>query len=498
MSEWIIDMRGISKRFPGTQALAEVDLKVKKGEIHALLGENGAGKSTLMKVLLGIYKEDSGEIYYSGEPYQIRSTGEALQQGIVLVPQELNLVPEASVAENIFLGNERMMASFKPFIDWDKANKEAETLLGKVGLDVDVTKKVSSFSAAYQQLVSIARALSYNPQVLVLDEPTSALTRNEVEILFGTMRRLREKGTSMIFITHHLNEVMELADRMTIMRDGRVVHVCDKQDITVDGIITHMANREIIRKVKEKRNVPDEIFFEAKNFSRPKEYEDASFYVRKGEILCVGGLIGAGRTELFKTIYGLNKPESGAKTYIEGKEVKIRSAADAIRLGIGYIPEERRGSGIFPIMNVLENMMMPSYKRLCKAGLIDFSTARKQTQDYIRRMKIKTSSQDVLIKNLSGGNQQKVIVARWIAMGLRMIIMDEPTRGIDVNAKGEIHELIKELANQGAAVVVISSEMDEIIELADRIIVMHLGKIRGEITDVIGIDEEDILQRAFI
>ena len=489
-------MQGINKQFPGTKALDNVDLRLKIGEIHALLGENGAGKSTLMNVLLGIHKMDSGKIYFEGEPYLIHATSDALHTGIALVPQELNLIPEASVAENIFLGNERKSKKLKGFIDWKRANKEAEILLKEVGLDLDVTKKVHTLSAAYQQLISIARALSYNPKVLVLDEPTSALTKNEVDILFRAMQKLKNKGTSMIFITHHLDEVMSQADRMTIMRDGQVVHVCDKKDITVDGIITYMANREVSRSEKQIRDVPDEIFFEAKNFSRENEYEDASFFVKKGEILCVAGLIGAGRTELFKTIYGLNKPKHGAKIYINGEEVKIRSSRDAIRLGIGYIPEERRECGIFPIMNVLENMMLPSYKRLTKVGFIDFRQAEKLTDKFIKSMDIRTSSQEVLIKNLSGGNQQKVIVARWMAMGLRMLIMDEPTRGIDVNAKGEIHSLIKELADQGASVIVISSEMEEILTLADRIVVMHLGKIRGIISEVEGIKEEDILRKA--
>jgi ABC-type sugar transport system ATPase subunit len=496
MSEWIIEMCGITKQFPGTKALDNVDLKVKHGEIHALLGENGAGKSTLMNVLIGIHKMDEGEIFFKGETYKIIATSEALGKGVALVPQELNLIPEASVAENIFLGNERKYRNLKGFIDWKKANKEAKLLLKEVGLDIDVTRKVKHLSAAYQQLVSIARSLSYNPSVLILDEPTSALTKKEADTLFETMQRLKEKGTSMIFITHHLDEVMSQADRMTIMRDGRVVHVCDKKDITVDGIITYMANREIERRVKQKRDVCHEVFFEAKDFSRENEYRNANFDVKKGEILCVAGLIGSGRTELFKSIFGLTKPMHGAKLMIQGKEVRINSSRDAIRLGIGYIPEERRQMGIFPILNICENMMFPSYKKLSKAGFINGKKARETTEKFIKSMNIKTSSQDILIKNLSGGNQQKVIVARWIALGLRMMIMDEPTRGIDVNAKAEIHQLIREMADQGASVVVISSEMEEIMELADRIIVMHLGEIRGVIDDCENIKEEDILKTA--
>ena len=302
----------------------------------------------------------------------------------------------------------------------------------------------------------------------------------------------------MIFITHHLDEVMKEADSITIMRDGKTVHSCAKNDITTEKIISYMANRDVMRRKKSKRKVGNEIFIKAEHFSREDEYEDASFEVRKGEILCVAGLIGAGRTELFKTVFGLNKPKPGAELIIEGKKVNLKSHSprESIRMGIGYVPEERRMMGIFPVLSVSENMMMPSYRQLTKNMAIQYREVEKQTEKYVKSMSIKTPSSAAQIRNLSGGNQQKVIVARWMAKGVKMLILDEPTRGIDVNAKDEIHNLITELADNGVTVVVISSEMEEVLALADRIMIMHDGQIKGFINETEGILEEDILKIA--
>ena len=492
---YIVNMQGIVKNFPGTRALDGVDLQIKKGEIHALLGENGAGKSTLMNILLGVYAMDEGKILYEGKELQIKSPAEALKLGIAMIPQELNLVPEASVAENIFLGNEQRSAG--GMIRWSEVQKKAKEVLEGLGVSMDVGMQVKKLSASYQQLVLIARSLAYNPKVLILDEPTAALTQEEAKMLFAAMGRLKEKGTAMIFITHHLNEVMAEADRMTILRDGQLVHVCEKTEITKDQIISFMANRQVTRRKKVKRQVFDEVFFEVKHMSRKSEYEDVSFQVRKGEILCFAGLIGAGRTELFQSVYGLTKPDSEAEIYFEGKRVNIDGPRDAIRLGIGYVPEERRLMGIFPILDISENMMLPAYRQYVRSGLIQYKKVRQTADEYVDRIRVKTPSLGTLIRNLSGGNQQKVIVARWLAKGIRMMILDEPTRGIDVNAKDEIHNLITELADQGVTVIVISSEMEEVMALADRIIVMHAGKVQGEIEQVELVREDDILKVAF-
>ncbi len=494
-NDYVIEMKEISKAFPGTRALDNVTLQLKKGEIHALVGENGAGKSTLMNILTGQFPMDSGKIFMGGEPVRFSSPKDALKKNIVLVPQELNLIPEASITENIFLGNEIEKGIM---IKWKNACKEAERLLEMLEVSqIDATQPVKKFSAAYQQLFSIARALTYSPRVLILDEPTAVLTSKEKESLFKAMRNLKNNGTALVFITHHLDEVMEQADRITIMRDGRLVRVVDVGDITKDEMINQMAGKKIEKTKRIKRKVPDEIFFEAENLSRKGEFKDVSFHIKKGEILCVAGLVGAGRTEIFKCVFGITRKEHGGKTFIEGKEVEINTPVEAIHYGMGYVSEERRHDGITPGMSVMENMMLPSYGKLSRNGLIDYKRAVSITDDYINSFKIKTASRDTLIKNLSGGNQQKVIVARWMAKGIKMLILDEPTRGIDVNAKGEIHQLIRELADNGVAVVVISSEMEEVLALADRIMVIHRGNISGYIYDVDLTTQEDILKVAF-
>lgn len=492
--DYIIEMKDVTKTFPGTKALDKICLKLRKGETHALVGENGAGKSTLMNVLTGQISMDEGEIFMEGESLRLSTPEEALKKNIVLVPQELNLIPEASVAENIFLGNE--IVNFG-LIDSKNTRKKAEEILKILNVEIDVTQPVKELSAAYQQLVSIARALAYTPKVLILDEPTSVLTNVEAKNLFKSMNVLKQQGTAMVFITHHLDEVMEQADRITIMKDGKLVEEVPVSEITKDEMITKMAGKKVQQLKRVKRNVSNEVFYEAEHLSRKGEFEDVSFRVHKGEILCVAGLVGAGRTEIFKCVFGITQSDPGAHTYIEGKEVTINSPMSAINRGMGYVSEERRHDGITPGMSVLENMVLPSYGQMRKHGLIDYNQATLLTDQYIKEMSIKTASRDTLIKNLSGGNQQKVIVARWMAKGVKMLILDEPTRGIDVNAKGEIHNLIRELADHGVAVVVISSEMDEVLAMADRIMVIHRGKVSGFIDDIDLATQEDVLKVAF-
>lgn len=492
--KYVIEMQNIVKTFPGTRALDGVCLKLRPGEIHALIGENGAGKSTLMNILTGQFSMDSGKVFMEGEPIRFASPKEALKKNIILVPQELNLIPEASVAENIFMGNELTSGLL---INWKKVQIEAEKLLDILDVHIDVAQPVKNLSAAYQQIVSIARALAYNPKVLILDEPTAVLTNIETESLFKAMQKLKNSGTAMVFITHHLDEVMEQADRITIMKDGTLVKEVPVSDITKDEMINLMAGKKVDKTQRVKRKVSDEVFFEARDLSREGEFQDVNFNIKKGEILCVAGLVGAGRTEIFKCVFGITEKESGGKTLIEGKEVEIKTPIEAIAHGMGYVSEERRHDGIAPSMSVMENMMLPSYGKIRKHGLIDYKRAVEITDEYIESFKIKTASRETLIKNLSGGNQQKVIVARWMAKGIKMLILDEPTRGIDVNAKGEIHQLIRALADNGVAVVVISSEMEEVLALADRIMVVHQGKISGYLTDVDMISQEDVLKVAF-
>lgn len=490
----VIEMKGITKTFPGTKALDHVDLYLRKGEVHALIGENGAGKSTLMNILTGQISMDTGEILMEGKPLRLSSPQDALSHNIVIVPQELNLIPDASVTENIFLGNE---ISSGPLIDWRTARQKAREIMATLNVELDVTEQVKNLSAAYQQLVSIGRALVYEPKVLILDEPTSVLTNIEAERLFASMRKLKADGTAIVFITHHLDEVMEQADRITIMKDGQLVEEISTSEITKDEMITKMAGKTVAKTVRVKRNVSEEIFFEAKNLTRKGEFRDISFCVHKGEILCVAGLVGAGRTEIFRCIFGITDKEPGGRTFIEGKEVNISSPKVAIDYGMGYVSEDRRHDGITPGMSVMENMLLPSYGQLSKHGLIDHRQTEDVTDKYIREMSIKTPTREVLIKNLSGGNQQKVIVARWMTKGVKMLILDEPTRGIDVNAKREIYDLIRKLADNGVSIVCISSEMDEVLALADRIMVVHNGSISGYVDDVDLATNEDVLKMAF-
>ena len=366
-----------------------------------------------------------------------------------------------------------------------------------------MTQPVKKLSAAYQQMVSIAHALTYTPKVLILDEPTAVLTNIEAQNLFNSMHRLKEQGTAMVFITHHLDEVMEETDRITIMKDGQLVEEVPTSEITKEEMITKMAGKKVnvakhIKRTYSKNDhVQDEVVLEVKDLADGDRVKRASFDVKKGEILCVAGLVGAGRTEIFKCVFGITEKEPGGHTFIEGKEVNIKSPIEAIKYGMGYVSEERRHDGITPGMSVKENMILPSYGQMTKNGLIDYKKITEIVDQYIDSMSIKTASRETLIKNLSGGNQQKVIVARWMAKNVKMLILDEPTRGIDVNAKGEIYDLIRTLADNGVAVVVISSEMEEVLALADRIMVIHAGKVSGFIDQVETTSQEDVLKVAF-
>ena len=492
MQDCILEMKNITKRFSGVTALENVDFSLKKGEIHALIGENGAGKSTLMNVLMGVISSDEGTILYNGEEIVNKSPHNALTRGIGMVPQELNLVPELSISENIFLGNYRKKSGL---FDSQKTEQESRELLATLGVDIDVTQNVSSVSAAYQQLISIARTLGFGSQVIVLDEPTASLTISESEILFEILRRLSAEGRSIIYISHHLDEIQQITDRTTIMRDGVVVHVANTASLTTHDMIFHMANQEVENTQKQIREQSSDICVEVRNLSREKEYHDISFSVKKAEILGVAGLVGSGRTELFSTIAGLSGKDSG-QILFNGKEVNISNCHDAIKLGIGLVPEERRRQGIFPELSVTENLIEPSYKENEKRGFIDFKKVKNTVKHYVDELRIKTSSIEAKIKNLSGGNQQKVVLGRWMAKGVEVLILDEPTRGIDVRAKGEIYKLIHELANDGMTIIFISSEIDELLSVADRIIVMREGKINGEIDAPLKHTRQDVLKLA--
>lgn len=493
MSEYILEMKGIVKEFPGTLALDHVDFSIKGGEIMALIGENGAGKSTLMNVLMGIHQPNAGEIILNGSKIENKAPSEALEKGIGMVPQELNLVRDVSIAENIFLGNHKKKKN--GIIDWESTTKYAGEILKQLNVDIDPRQKVSEISAAYQQLVSISRTLVVGSQIIIFDEPTASLTLNETKHLFDNIRNLKASGKSIIVITHHLDEVAELSDRVSIMRDGRMVKVGNTNELSIDDMIFHMANEKVEKNKKIERQYSNEVFFDVSNFTRTREFEDVSFSVRKGEIFGVAGLVGAGRTELFNCLYGLTRKKSGA-VKLDGKEVDITSPDVAISNGIGLVPEERRRLGMFPVLPVYENIMLPSYDTIKKKGIVNFQAAKKISDEYIGKLRIKTPSNNVPIKSLSGGNQQKVILARWMEKKVKLLILDEPTRGIDVRAKGEIYKLIREMADSGITIIVISSEIEELLTISDRMMVMFNGKVKGIITPDENLVREDVLKIA--
>lgn len=492
MSDSILEMSGVTKIFPGVIALNKVDFCVEKGEIHGLIGENGAGKSTLMKVLMGIYKCDSGSIKYCGKPTSISSPTNAIALGIGMVPQELNLNPYISAGENIFLGNE--IKNSLGIINWKATHEKAKEILETIGVSINTRVIVNKLSIAQQQLVQIARVLATGAELLVFDEPTASLTVSETEFLLSLMKKLKEQGKSIIFISHHLEELLSTTDRITIMRDGCVVHVTKTNEITLDGLIEHMAGKKIEKLTRNTREISDEVYLKVENFSRNGEFNDVTFEVRKGEIFGIGGLVGSGRTELMNAVFGLTKKNSG-KIYLKGQEVVIKSPSHAIKLGIGYVPEERRSYGIFPILSVMENTVVSIYNSLFNGLLIQKSRANDITDGFVKKMNIRTPSVNTPIKSLSGGNQQKVILSRWMAKGVNLMILDEPTRGIDVNAKGEIYALIRQLTQAGMTVIIISSEHDELLLLTDRIMVMHEGKVKG-IMNTSEMSQQDILEMA--
>ncbi len=475
MAGYILEMEKIVKKFPGTIALKDVDLNLKQGEVLALIGENGAGKSTLMNVLMGNLIADSGKIIYKDKEMVNKTPLDALKNGIAMVPQELNLAQELTVAENICLGTH---IKKNRLLDWKEMHRKAAEVLAELDIRIDTHRKVGELSAAYQQLVVIARTLRTGAELIIFDEPTASLTINETEHILKIIRNLADQGKSIIMITHHLDEVKAVSDRVCILRDGALVTETETDKLSVDDMIFHMANQKVEAQSHVMRTYSDEVILEVEHLSRAHEFDDISFEVKRGEIFGITGLVGSGRTELISCIYGLTRKHSGTVKF-EGKEVNIRNPIDAINLGIGLVPEERRQDGIFPLLPVQENIMLPSYDRYCVKGVLDFRRIKEKALKGIDNLHIKTASENIAVKNLSGGNQQKVILARWVEKNLKLLFLDEPTRGIDVRAKGEIYNLIRNMADEGFSVVIVSSEIDEILAVADRIMVMFEGKKKG-------------------
>jgi methyl-galactoside transport system ATP-binding protein len=481
-SEYVLEMRNISKNFPGVKALDDVTVKVAPGTVHALMGENGAGKSTLMKCVFGLYTADSGEVLLDGKPVSFTSTRQALEDGIAMIQQELQPVPERSVMENFWLGRFPVKNyGILKIIDEKKMYAGCKAVLDDLGIDIDPAVKVMNLSASKIQAMEFAQAVSYHPRVIIMDEPTSSLTENEVQHFFSIIRRLRDQGTAIIYISHRIEEILEISDEVTIMRDGRVTGTYPSKSLTNEFIINQMVGRTLTNMYPPRENVPSDVVLKVENLTSRVErsFRDVSFDVRKGEIFGIGGLVGAQRSELVETLFGLRGVRSGTIS-INGTKVLITDPIRAKQYKMALLTEERRETGIFPALSVLDNTLIANLARyLSKAGLLDQRKGDRDAKKIIETLRVKTPTVATLMENLSGGNQQKVIVARWLLTEPDILILDEPTRGIDVGAKYEIYSIIADLAKSGKTIIMISSEMPELIGMSDRIMVMCEGRVTG-------------------
>lgn len=487
----LLDMKQIIKSFNGVEVLHGIDFSLRAGTVHALMGENGAGKSTLMKVLAGVHKCDDGEIWLKGKKTEIQSPRHAQELGIAMIHQELSPVPEMTVAENIFLGREPRKGLF---VDYKKMYADTEKLLGEMKVRVSPRAKIGRLKVADQQLIEISKAISLNADIIVMDEPTSAITDQEVEILFKTIADLKKKGTGIIYISHKMDEIFRIADDITVLRDGTYVNSWEAKDIDNNTLIKNMVGREL-NEIFPKIKVPaKDVVMEVRHFTKENQFEDISFLVREGEILGIAGLIGAGRTELMNAIFGLEKPDSG-EVFFEGRKVEIRRPSDAIRHGIAYVTEDRKNEGLVLEMGVGQNITIASMKTLSSGMFIKRQEEKKTIDDQIRALRIKVHSPRQLVGKLSGGNQQKVVLAKWMMKNPKLLILDEPTRGIDIGAKSEIYKLMGEFVEKGNSIIMISSEMPEAMGMSDRILVLSNGRLSGELSREEFV-QEDIMKMA--
>ncbi|MBO5891715.1 MAG: sugar ABC transporter ATP-binding protein [Oscillospiraceae bacterium] len=493
MGETILKMQGIQKYFSGVHALRGVDFELRAGEVHALMGENGAGKSTLIKVLCGIHKRDGGSVELFGKNVNFNNIAESQNAGISVIHQELNMMGHLTVAQNMFIGREPKKGIF---IDDKKMEADAKKLFDKMGVKIDPSTKLGDLTVGKQQMVEITKAVSRECKLLVLDEPTAALTQPEVEELFKIMNDLRDKGIGMIYISHRMDEINRISDRVTVMRDGEYVDTVNTADVTKDDIVKMMVGRTIMGEQKAASAVPADapVILDVRNLNAGKEVKNVSFQLRKGEILGFAGLMGAGRTEVARALYGADPKQTG-DIFINGKKVNIKIPADAVKNGICYLSEDRKRYGLMLMKSVAENSAIASIDQFISGGWINDKKIKQVSTEYNLKLRTKTPSMDQLLKNLSGGNQQKVIIARWLIKNCDIFIFDEPTRGIDVGAKSEIYTLMEELAQQGKSIIMISSELPEVLRMSDRIIVMCEGRITREL-DIADATQEEIMKYA--
>ena len=493
MGDLILSMKGITKSFSGVAALKNAALDLKAGEVVALMGENGAGKSTLMKILTGIYSKDSGEIQYMGQEVCFKGPAESEEAGISIVHQELNMMNDLTVAQNLFIGREEMNGFL---IDDKKMNEKARELFKILKIDINPAEKIGNLTVGKQQMVEIAKAISSKAKVIIFDEPTAALTDSEIEELFKVIRDLKKQGTGMVYISHRMDEINVISDRVIVMRDGEYVGTLITKECCKDDIIKLMVGRAIFGEPKIASNVAKDapVVLKCENLNRGKAVKDVSFELRKGEILGFSGLMGAGRTEVARLIFGADKKDSG-KIFINGKEVTINTPQDAVAQGIGYLSEDRKRYGLIVDKSVEENTVISSLNDFVKGIFIDKAKSKEVSKKYVESLKTKTPSVSQLVKKLSGGNQQKVVIAKWLVRNSDILIFDEPTRGIDVGAKSEIYSLMEKLAKEGKSIIMISSELPEVLRMSDRVIVMCEGRITG-ILDIAEANQEVIMQSA--
>ena len=490
-NEVVLKMENIDKRFPGVHALKKCSLTLRKGEVNALAGENGAGKSTLMKILTGIYQRDEGEIIYNGNSVVFKNPRDAQEAGIAIVHQELNLMSHLTAAQNIFIGRE----SDGFFLNDKIINEKTEKLFKELKVNIKPTELVGNLTVGKQQMIEIAKAISFNANILILDEPTAALTEAETKELFRIMDELKSIGVSMVYISHRMDEIFKITDRITVMRDGEFIKELVTKETTMNEVIKAMVGRNVASQKKERSNVKPnaDVVLEVKNLSS-NDVNNVSFDLKKGEILGFAGLMGAGRTETARLLFGAD-PKHGGTIKINGKEVSIKSTTDAVNAGIGYLSEDRKRFGLATGLSVAENAVLANLEGFTKSIIVDDSKVKASTNEYVEKIKIKTPSIHQLIKNLSGGNQQKVVIAKWLIKDADILIFDEPTRGIDVGAKSEIYNLMNELVADGKSIIMISSELPEILRMSDRVAVMCEGRLT-KILDIKDADQEVIMKYA--
>ena len=476
--EYILEVDNVRKEFPGVIALDDVQLKIRPGSVHALMGENGAGKSTLMKIIAGIYNPDKGEVRFAGKKLDIKTPIDALNSGIAMIHQELNLMNTMTVAENVWIRREPKNAL--GLIDHDQMNKQTQALFDELNLNLDPRAMVGDLTVAQKQMIEISKAVSYNSDVLIMDEPTSAITESEVERLFTIIRDLKSKGVGIVYITHKMDELFEIADELTVFRDGQYVGTEPASNVTKDDVIRMMVGREITDMFPKIECEIGDVALEVKHLSNGRHFKDVNFQLRRGEILGVAGLVGSGRSEVAEAIFGV-KPADSGEIFINGEKVDITKPSDATQHGLAFLTEDRKESGCFLILDCLENIQMALITQgmVNKTGFVEQGKVTQMVEEYVEKLRIKTPSLSEIVENLSGGNQQKLLIARWLLTNPKILILDEPTRGIDVGAKSEIHRLITQLAGQGVAILMISSELPEVLGMSDRIMVMHEGCVSG-------------------